>query len=133
MQADKISIISDFVDSINIEDAKKILSGLSPDFQSKVLRLIQRIDIVDILSTEEMRQAFWSNYRMFEYNESAYSSLLVYNPFELINYYAYHFKSDLSSVVLDVIDVLKAITNTDKHVQIYTGRFYAVDGLVKKS
>ena len=132
VQADKISIISDFVDSINIEDAKKILNGLSPDFQSKVLRLIQRIDIVDILSTEKMRQAFWSNYRMFEYNESAYSSLLVYNPFELTNYYAYHFKSDLSSVVLDVIDVLKAITNTDKHVQRYTGQFYAVDGLVKK-
>ena len=128
----KICILASFVDTIEKSAAKTILLNLTDDLQIKVLFLIQRLDILDILNTEEMRNAFWGNYRMIEYNEIVYSNLLLYNPFELTNYYAYHFENDFNSIVLDVINVLKAILDSNQQAKRNSSQLYAINELVEK-
>ena len=65
-------------------------------------------------------------------NEIVYSNLLLYNPFELTNYYAYHFENDFNSIVLDVINVLKAILDSNQQAKRNSSQLYAINELVEK-
>ena len=108
----KNRLLCGLVESASKTDCISVLNSLKPDDQLIILSSVTRCDIIDWINTPEKERAFWAHQMMREFNDTVYNKLLIYNPFNLLSYYAYLKEQPLLINIDRIKEVIRVILAT---------------------
>lgn len=112
----KKRLLYGLIDGSSLEDCIAMLDALPLNEQCLALQNMYRRDIMDILDTPDKERAFWMHQHMFEYDAIVYQKLLMYNPFNLIEYFAYLRKEPLTLDIDKIFEIFDAILSFESTV-----------------
>lgn len=112
----KMQSLAGLVSSANLPCATEIYNSLSLEDQASLLPLLYRDDIGEWLTSPEKERAYWQDKHLVIFNESAYRSLMKYNPCGLLALFLRDDKTPESFNRL--IEVVHAIVETNNYSDV---------------
>lgn len=112
----KMQSLAGLVNSVVLPCATEIYNSLSPKDQASLLPLLFRDDIGEWLTSPEKERAYWQDKHLATFNESAYRSLMKYNPCGLLALFLRDDKTPESFNRL--IEVVHAIVETNNYSDV---------------
>ena len=114
----KFNILTGFINNVDSEQIITKLNTMRGDSLLKILSIIERKDIYEILDDEEKKNAYWKFKEMWEYDNNTFNSLLKFNPQGLLRYY-HNEKVNLNNYD-NVVNLLDIIADDDiNQINIY--------------
>lgn len=127
----KFQLLSGLLDLSSLEDCIKFLDTLKPEDQYIVISNLSRRDIASYLDSSEKEHSYWLHQIMREYDEDVYQKLLIYNPFNLLPYFAYIQEDDILVHIEKIKEVFRAIITSFSSAKNYSSlNPYAMDKII---
>ena len=127
----KTDILRGLLDGAGREECIRALDTLTPAEQQTVLQKLERKDIMDWIDTPEKERSYWSYKIMQEYDEIAYSKLLIYNPRGILWYFWGAERENIISNIEKIMDVINAMLSGESTVSD-NPVIYELDDVIEK-
>lgn len=109
----KKQILYGTIDYLEKDQAKKIFDSLSNDTQLELLSTIQRKDISDWLTSDDLKSAYWKNKFISQLDKDKYAEILHYNPNCLIFHCHELAEQNIQDNIKIIKEVFSAISNNN--------------------